>query len=120
MCGGARQRLASSTVLLPITPLQGINPRDGLPHLRADWVARREGRGDTVFTQASTAAAGMVTGMHACRCQIRHNPCAARPPPLQMHYAKRGVVTEEMAFAAAREGLDSEFVRAEVRRRLYV
>ena len=33
----------------------------------------------------------------------------------QMHYAKRGIVTEEMAFAAAREGLDPEFVRSEVR-----
>ena len=33
----------------------------------------------------------------------------------QMHYAKKGVITEEMAFAAAREGLDPEFVRSEVR-----
>jgi phosphomethylpyrimidine synthase len=34
----------------------------------------------------------------------------------QMHYARRGVVTEEMAFAAAREGVDPEFVRAEIAR----
>jgi phosphomethylpyrimidine synthase len=32
----------------------------------------------------------------------------------QMHYARRGVITEEMAFVAAREGLEPEFVRAEV------
>jgi thiamine biosynthesis protein ThiC len=32
-----------------------------------------------------------------------------------MHYARAGVVTEEMAFVAAREGLDAEFVRSEVR-----
>lgn len=32
----------------------------------------------------------------------------------QMHYAKKGIITEEMAFAAAREGLDPEFVRSEV------
>src|SRR5438105_6186073 len=31
----------------------------------------------------------------------------------QMHYARRGVVTEEMAFVAAREGVDPEFVRSE-------
>lgn len=31
-----------------------------------------------------------------------------------MHYAKKGIITEEMAFAAAREGLDAEFVRSEV------
>src|SRR5262245_27877183 len=33
-----------------------------------------------------------------------------------MHYARRGLVTEEMAFAAAREGVDPEFVRSEIAR----
>ena len=32
----------------------------------------------------------------------------------QMHYARRGIVTEEMAFVAAREGMSPEFVRSEV------
>jgi phosphomethylpyrimidine synthase len=32
----------------------------------------------------------------------------------QMHYARRGVITEEMAFVAAREGLPPELVRDEV------
>ncbi|HJR89057.1 MAG TPA: phosphomethylpyrimidine synthase ThiC [Aeromicrobium sp.] len=32
----------------------------------------------------------------------------------QMHYAKRGVVTKEMEFVAAREGCDVELVRSEV------
>jgi phosphomethylpyrimidine synthase len=32
----------------------------------------------------------------------------------QMHFARRGIITQEMAFAAAREGLDAEFVRAEI------
>ena len=32
----------------------------------------------------------------------------------QMHYARRGIVTEEMAFAAAREGFDPEVVRSEI------
>jgi phosphomethylpyrimidine synthase len=32
----------------------------------------------------------------------------------QMHYARRGIVTEEMAFAAAREGMDPEIVREEI------
>jgi hypothetical protein len=32
----------------------------------------------------------------------------------QMHYARQGKITEEMAFVAAREGLDVEFVRSEV------
>lgn len=34
----------------------------------------------------------------------------------QMHYARRGVVTEEMAFVASREGVDPEFVRSEIAR----
>lgn len=34
-----------------------------------------------------------------------------------MHYAKRGIVTEEMAFVAAREQLPVEFVVSEVWRR---
>ena len=32
----------------------------------------------------------------------------------QMHYARQGVITEEMAFAAVREGMEAEFVRSEV------
>ncbi len=32
----------------------------------------------------------------------------------QMHYARAGVITQEMAFAAAREGVEPEFVRTEV------
>jgi len=32
----------------------------------------------------------------------------------QMHFARRGVITEEMAYIAAREGLEPEFVRVEV------
>jgi phosphomethylpyrimidine synthase len=34
----------------------------------------------------------------------------------QMHYAKKGIITEEMAFVAAREGCEPEFVRSEVAR----
>ncbi|MBL8840182.1 MAG: phosphomethylpyrimidine synthase ThiC [Planctomycetes bacterium] len=34
----------------------------------------------------------------------------------QMHYARRGIVTEEMRFVAEREGMPAEFVRSEVAR----
>jgi phosphomethylpyrimidine synthase len=34
----------------------------------------------------------------------------------QMHYARRGVITEEMRLVAEREGLEPEFVRSEVAR----
>jgi phosphomethylpyrimidine synthase len=34
--------------------------------------------------------------------------------PTQLHYARKSVITEEMYFAAAREGLQPEFVRDEI------
>uniref|UniRef100_A0A7S1TE19 ThiC-associated domain-containing protein n=1 Tax=Compsopogon caeruleus TaxID=31354 RepID=A0A7S1TE19_9RHOD len=34
----------------------------------------------------------------------------------QMHYARKGMITEEMLYCAVREGLDPEFVRSEVAR----
>jgi phosphomethylpyrimidine synthase len=34
----------------------------------------------------------------------------------QMHYAKQGIITEEMVFCATREGLDPEYIRSEVAR----
>jgi len=34
----------------------------------------------------------------------------------QMHFARKGVITEEMAFVAARESVDTEFVRSEIAR----
>src|SRR5690606_31997044 len=34
----------------------------------------------------------------------------------QMHYARKGLITEEMYFAALREGLDPAFVRDEIAR----
>jgi phosphomethylpyrimidine synthase len=56
--------------------------RDGLPALRAPWIARRVARGDTNFSQ--------------------------------MHYARKGEITEEMRFVAIREGFTPEFVRSEI------
>ena len=43
-------------------------------------------------------------------------PRHGRPNVSQMHYARAGIVTEEMAFAAAREGCDPELVRSEIAR----
>jgi phosphomethylpyrimidine synthase len=34
----------------------------------------------------------------------------------QLHYARRGIITEEMRFCALREGLEAEFVRDEIAR----
>jgi len=60
----------------------GVDVREGLPKVRAPWVARR--RGSDAITQ--------------------------------LQFARRGVVTEEMAFVAVREGFDPDFIRSEVAR----
>ncbi len=36
-----------------------------------------------------------------------------------MHYAKQGMITEEMLYVAAREGMDPEYVRSEVRAHMH-
>ncbi len=61
---------------------QGHDVRLGLPRNRAAWIAEREQRGDTNFSQ--------------------------------LHYARKGIVTPEMRFAAIRENMDPELVRAEL------
>lgn len=60
-----------------------VDPRDGLPRIRKEWVEAREGRH------------GRYT---------------------QMHFAKKGMITEEMQFVAEREGVCPTFVRDEVAR----
>lgn len=64
----------------------GVDPLKGIPKLRASWIAARE---------AEDGAGSVCT---------------------QMHYARRGIITQEMAFIAAREGMDPEMVRSEVAR----
>ena len=65
---------------------QGHDPRAGLPKLRESWIAPRR----------ADAKAGQ--------------------PVTQLHYARKGEITPEMAFIATREGLPAEFVRDEVAR----
>ena len=72
----------SSIQVYDTTGPQGFDPRDGIPKRRAEWIARREERGD-----------------------VNHS---------QMHYARKGVVTEEMQFVAMRENMTPQFVRDEV------
>ncbi|MCC6793092.1 MAG: phosphomethylpyrimidine synthase ThiC, partial [Thermomicrobiales bacterium] len=75
------------------------DPTAGLPALRSPWI---DGRGDVdVVTR---------TGVRAAR------RAKAGSAVTQLHYARRGEVTPEMAFIATREGLPADFVRSEVAR----
>jgi phosphomethylpyrimidine synthase len=65
---------------------QGHDPRQGLPKLRESWIAAR---------RADAKAGKAIT---------------------QLHYARQGEITPEMAYIATREGLPADLVRDEVAR----
>ena len=69
-----------------------VDVRAGLPKLRHNWILNR---GNLIAGRRPLRGGAAVT---------------------QLHYARRGVVTEEMEFVAIREGFDPEFVRSEVAR----
>lgn len=95
----------------------------GLPLLREPWILER---GDVEFYEGRTvkpednglrseqsvrgAAAEAVfprQSRQPLRAKSGHNVT-------QMHYARKGIITPEMEFAAIREGLEPEFVREEI------
>ncbi|MEO7993299.1 MAG: phosphomethylpyrimidine synthase ThiC [bacterium] len=83
----------------------------GLPALRRDWILAR---GDVEI--APNPAKVAVALEH--RLAQLPTPLKAKPGKCvtQMHYAKKGIVTPEMAFIAIREGCTPEHVRSEVAR----
>jgi phosphomethylpyrimidine synthase len=91
---------------------QGIDVRAGLPPLRRDWVLARGGVEEVPRSRALTPDVKMSPALAAKgRTALR-----GTGPVTQLHFARQGIVTPEMEFVAAREGLDPEFVRSEVAR----
>jgi phosphomethylpyrimidine synthase len=86
----------------------GGDVRRGLPPLRAEWI---RARGDVVETERTYRPQPVEMPESLGRPTLRGTGCVT-----QMHYARRGEVTPEMEFVALREGMDPEFVRAEVAR----
>jgi phosphomethylpyrimidine synthase len=89
-----------------------VDLRRGLPELRKQWISAR-GSYDSVEPSYRPVAghSDPETPLPARRRVLR-----ARGAATQMHYARKGIVTEEMEFVALRENLEPEFVRAEVAR----
>jgi phosphomethylpyrimidine synthase len=100
----------------------GSDPVTGLPPLRRPWILDRgdvkayDGRHATARDDGR-AAERRGTTAEQFRGPVR-KPLRAKPGRrvTQLHYARRGDVTEEMEFVAVREGLDPETVRDEVAR----
>ncbi len=100
----------------------GSEPSRGLAPARLAWIEERgdtetyEGRAQTLrddgraSERKGTAAEAFEGRSHAVRRALP-GKCVT-----QMHYAKNGIVTPEMEFAALREGMPAEMVREEVAR----
>ncbi|HET7425020.1 MAG TPA: phosphomethylpyrimidine synthase ThiC [Gemmatimonadales bacterium] len=91
---------------------QGVEPREGLPKLRAEWIRERLERADS----RTVGRPDGDTGSPSARMSSGGLPDLSARPITQLHYARRGEVTEEMEFVALREGVPAELVRSEVAR----
>src|SRR5579875_1440045 len=111
-----------SSLLLYDTSGPGAEGGASLPALRRPWIL---GRGDVEAYEGRAASArddgrarlrraGVAGGRPAGAPRAR--PLRARPgrTVTQRHYARRGEITPEMAFAARREGVEPEVVREEL------
>ncbi|WP_432677106.1 phosphomethylpyrimidine synthase ThiC [Rhodococcus pyridinivorans] len=120
-------RLNDSPGGVPNPPLRvyrtagpGSDPLVGLPPTRADWIAARgdvehyPGRERDLLDDGRSAVR---------RGEASQEWKGPRPVPVraktgrtvtQMHYARAGIITQEMRFVALRENCDVELVRSEV------
>ncbi|MGH7510582.1 MAG: phosphomethylpyrimidine synthase ThiC [Gemmatimonadales bacterium] len=110
---------------------QGFDVREGLPLLRADWVSERpvtlrdtersevdrggQNSGDRQTPEFRPLRSAQGDSLLSAGPPVRP-PLRGRGPITQLHYARRGVVTNEMEFIAIREGRPAELVRTEVAR----
>jgi phosphomethylpyrimidine synthase len=99
----------------PDTP---VDLSAGLPRIRAGWIRER----DDVEEYRGRDPRPEDDGRRAHPDQVFPHPrervLRARPGRnvTQLHYARRGIITPEMEFAALREGVEPELVRAEIAR----
>jgi phosphomethylpyrimidine synthase len=109
-------------ILLYDTSGPGADPAVGLPRLRDSWI---EDRGDTE-THGGRRVQIRDDGRAADRAGTTAEAMATPTPPVrraadgrtvtQLHYARQGQITPEVAFVATRERMEPEFVRDEVAR----
>ena len=95
----------------------GSRPEQGLPPRRDEWIGERqdtetyEGRRTELLDNGKAAVR---------RGEARQEWQGERRLPrkgkniTQMHYARQGIITKEMAYVAVRESCDAELVREEV------
>ena len=91
-------------------PAATIDIRSGLPALRAGWI---EARGDSEELSGLSSEFGRLRAADPGLDELRFPGLHRKPRRAkaganvtQMHYARRGIVTPEMAFIAIRENLN--------------
>ena len=92
-------------------PAAQIDLKQGLPHIRSGWIAER---GDTEQLAGLSSEYGLERAHDPKTAHLRFNqitrPLRAKTGKnvTQMHYARQGIITPEMEFAALREQLKME------------
>ncbi|MHB1709807.1 MAG: phosphomethylpyrimidine synthase ThiC [Acidimicrobiales bacterium] len=98
----------------------GSVPTAGLPPLRQAWIEGRrdvveyEGRAGGLRDDGRAAIRRVGGGPQVFPAPGRRPLRSSGGPVTQLHYARRGEVTPEMAFVATREGMPAELVREEL------
>ena len=117
---GPNGPVANPALRLYDTSGPGSDPERGLPALRRPWVLARgdveevEGRPVSARDDGRAVARGALSAEAFPAAPAKPLRAAGVTPVTQLHYARQGVVTPEMAFVAVREGVEPELVRAEV------
>ncbi|MCR8846489.1 phosphomethylpyrimidine synthase ThiC [Paenibacillus sp. SC116] len=105
-------------------PSVTINIRQGLQPLKMKWVLERDDVEGYSGRDVKPEDNGFRTeqGVRVAGAEqfpaVNTQPLRAKSGQnvTQMHYARKGIITPEMEFAAIREGLSPEFVRDEIAR----
>ena len=105
ICSAVVRVLLTSHLASPHTPSVFVTQSCGRAHSSYDFDGR-----------SSSCDPSLMRLPHTCNHGTRADSWlfAVLQVVTQMHYARAGTITEEMAFVAAREGMDPGFVRSEV------
>ena len=93
-----------------------VDIRKGLDCIRDPWIEARQDSEDVKPSSIYYYERKSKDKLSELRFPGKHRVKKASKGKnvSQMHYAKKGIVTAEMAYIALREGFDAEFVRKEV------
>ena len=89
---------------------QGVDVTHGLPALRKPWILER---GDVEEVEREFVIESEIE-RDLIPEPLRRDALRGKKCVTQLHYARKGIITPEMRYIAAREGVEPEFVRDEV------